>query len=72
LGLVSSGHKELDVLLGGGLALGSSTVVQVDRTTNFGETRVGYGAAEGLSSLHEVLLLVHDERLAERLVVALP
>ena len=72
LGLVSSGHKELDILLGGGLALGSSTVVQVDRTTNFGETLVGYGAAEGLSSLHEVLLLVHDERLAERLVVALP
>ena len=70
---MSSGHKELDVLLGGGLALGSSTVVQVDRTTNFGETLlIGYGAAEGLSSLHEVLLLVHDERLAERIVATLP
>jgi len=46
LGLVSSGNKELDGLLGGGLALGTSVVISVDKLTNFGEVLMQYSMAE--------------------------
>jgi len=72
LGMVSSGNKELDSLLGGGLALGTSLVLKADKYTNFCDVLVGYSIAEGVSMFHDVLLLTHDPSLAERLVASLP
>lgn len=72
LGIVSSGNKELDNLLGGGITLGTSLVLQSDKLTNFGETLMQYSIAEGVSMFHDVLLLTHDEFLAENIISSLP
>ena len=57
LGLVSSGHRQLDDLLGGGLALGTVTAVECDQYSTYAETLQIYGLAESLSHGHETLVL---------------
>ena len=61
LGLVSSGHKELDDLLGGGLNLGTIMMVNSDIHSNHADTLLSYMMAESLSMGHGTLFVTSDE-----------
>jgi len=72
LGIVSSGNKQLDELIGGGCALGTLTFVESDSFSNYGETLALYSLAESISHKHAVLLVSEDSVESERLMAALP
>lgn len=57
LGLVSSGHRELDDILGGGCPLGTVNLVLKDRLSNYADTILSYALSESLSHDQSVLLL---------------
>ena len=57
LGIVSTGHRELDEYIGGGIALGTLFNVENDIHTNYGETLLSYNIAEGLSHGHNIMVL---------------
>jgi elongator complex protein 4 len=70
--LVSTGHKELDVLLGGGHALGTSLVMELDDFSNYGETLFSYGIAESLSAGFVTVLVTSDVGEAKKIMGNLP
>lgn len=70
--LVSTGHKELDGLLGGGHALGTSLVLELDDFSNYGETLFLYSIAESLSAGFTTVIVTSDAAEAKRLVSNLP
>ena len=72
LGLVSSGHTQLDELLGGGLQLGTAILVGSDVPSNFADTLLSYGLAEALSMRQPCLLLTQELRAQQELLAALP
>lgn len=72
LGIVSSGNKQLDELIGGGCALGMLTFVESDSFSNYGETLALYSLAESISHKHSVLLVSEDSTESERMMTALP
>jgi predicted ATP-dependent serine protease len=72
LGIVSTGNKQLDDLVGGGSALGTLTLIESDGFSNYGETLLLYNLAEGASHQHPFLLIAEDSVEAERLISALP
>jgi hypothetical protein len=72
LGIVSTGNKQLDDLVGGGCALGTLTLIESDGFSNYGETLLLYNLAEGASHQHPFLLIAEDAVEAERLISALP
>ena len=72
LGLVSTGHSQLDELLGGGLQLGSLLLVASDLHSGYADSLVGYGLAEGLSMQQRCLVLAATPFAAEALLGALP
>lgn len=61
LGLVSSGNRQLDEIIGGGIALGTVTMMSVDTFSNYGDTLVSYSIAESVGIGHETLLIATDE-----------
>ena len=67
LGLVSSGHSQLDEILGGGLQLGTCFLVGSDIHSNYADTLVAYGLAEGLSMKQKCLLLCSSRPAADAL-----
>jgi len=70
--LVSSGHRELDGLIGGGHALGTSLLIELDTFSGYGDTLFGYSVAESLSAGFTTLLLCATKEDGEALVRALP
>ncbi len=61
LGLVSCGNKQLDDILGGGIPLGTVTMICSDHFTSYGSTLLGYVTAESVSLGHDTLLLVTEK-----------
>lgn len=55
--IVSSGTREFDELLGGGISLGSLTLLQSDNFTDYANTFISYQMAEALSMEHKVILI---------------
>lgn len=72
LGFASSGHKQLDELLGGGVALGTVLLLENDVKSNYGDTLMSYCIAESISMKHATLLVTHSERHAAKLFDNLP
>jgi len=72
LGLVSSGHTQLDELLGGGLQLGTAILIGSDLHSNYADTLLSYGLAEALSMRQPCLLLTADLRAQQELLASLP
>ncbi|KAJ1431501.1 PAXNEB protein-domain-containing protein [Ochromonadaceae sp. CCMP2298] len=72
LGLVSSGSRELDDVLGGGLALGTVTLLEGDSFSNYSDTLLLYALAEGVSHRHATLLVTASALAARRWLQALP
>lgn len=59
--LVSTGQRDLDVILGGGQTLGTSLLVLEDRFSDYGSTICRYWAAEGVSNGQQVILVDFDD-----------
>lgn len=72
LGMISSGLKELDDFIGGGIPLGTVTLLIQDDTTNYAKTLVAYNIAEGTSVGHACLILTTLEATIEELLNGLP
>ncbi len=72
LGLVSTGNKELDELLGGGMNLGTVVLLNSDFHSNHAHTLVSYMMAESLSMSHSSLLLCSDKQSGEKILSMLP
>lgn len=72
LGLVSTGNKQLDELIGGGTTLGTITLIESDIFSNYGETFALYELAEAISHQHSALLIAEDRADAERILGAVP
>lgn len=65
LGLVSSGNKQLDEIIGGGFALETITVVEIDSFSNYGDTVLLYNIAESVSVGHSTFVAgLYNEDLA--------
>lgn len=72
LGLVSTGNKQLDEIMGGGLALGTSLMIETESYSNYGETLMLYSLSESISVQHDTFLVCSTEREAQRLLSLLP
>ena len=72
LGLVSSGNKQLDEHLGGGVALGTSVLIETESYSNYGETLWIYSLCESISVQHNTFLVCSSEREAQRILSLLP
>lgn len=72
LGIVSSGNRELDELIGGGVPLGTITLFATDTISNYGQTFLSYFITEGISIGHSVLILTFDETNLEKFMSNLP
>ena len=60
LGIVSSGHAQLDEILGGGMQCGTTMLLGTDIHSNFADTLMAYGLAEALSMRQHCLILTQD------------
>jgi hypothetical protein len=72
LGIVSTANKQLDDLVGGGVALGTITLIESDGFSNYGETLALYQLGEAISHQHATLLIAEDKLDAERLLSTIP
>ena len=54
--LVSTGNRQLDDLLGGGVGLGTVCMIESDNFSYYGETLLSYGMAQALSSGHTTII----------------
>lgn len=70
--LVSSGHKELDDIIGGGYALGSTCIFHEDIYSNYANTLLRYSIAESLSQGHKTLIICRNRQEATELIGSLP
>ena len=57
LGIISSGNKQLDDIMGGGFALGTLILLESDSYSTYGEDLLRYGVAEGVSHGHACLCI---------------
>lgn len=72
LGMVSSGHRELDDMLHGGFPAGSIVTYYLDNYSNYTETLMGYSIAEGMSHGQRCLICSFDENALDRIFETLP
>jgi elongator complex protein 4 len=72
LGIISSGHRQLDDLIGGGIPLGTMSLYLTENYSAFGQTLFAYNVAEGLSHGHDNLIIVDNGHEAEKLLRMLP
>lgn len=72
LGVISSGHRQLDDLLGGGVPLGTTSLYLTENYSAFGQTLFAYNIAEGVSHGHENLIIVDNGHEAEKMLRLLP
>jgi hypothetical protein len=70
--LVSGGNKELDDIIGGGYALGSTCILHEDVYSNYGQTILHYSIAEALSQGHKTLIICRNRAEARELIASLP
>ena len=72
MGLISSGHAQLDKLLGGGLALGTVCVQEIDNYSDYGKTFTNYNIAESISAGHITVIILSSATDAEEFLKKLP
>lgn len=71
-GIISTGHRELDELLGGGLPLSSLNLYETETLSNYGKILLSYSLAEGLSHGHDVLLIGSSKKSINDFISLLP
>ena len=72
MGLISSGHAQLDKLLGGGLALGTVCLQEIDNYSDYGKTFTNYNIAESISAGHITVIILSSATDAEEFLKKLP
>mmetsp|Transcript_23499 Transcript_23499/g.39293 ORF Transcript_23499/g.39293 Transcript_23499/m.39293 type:complete len:698 (+) Transcript_23499:55-2148(+) len=72
LGIVSSGNKQLDELIGGGISLGTLTLVENDNFSTYGDTLLLYGLSESVSHAHTTLLVCSDSPTSDHWLNSIP
>lgn len=55
--IVSTGNRQLDDLIGGGLGLGTVLFIEDDVISNYGESLLMYGMGQAFGSGHKVILI---------------
>ena len=59
-GLISSGHAQLDKLIGGGFALGSICLQEIDSYSDYGRTLLYYNICESLSNGNKTVIILFN------------
>lgn len=72
LGVISSGNRQLDELMGGGIPLGSIMLNLTENYSNYGQTLFLYNLAEGISHAHDNLVIAGSVNDAEDLLQRIP
>lgn len=72
LGIVSSGSRDLDELLGGGVPLGSTVLYQTDSYSTYAHSLLAYHCAESLSHQHQTAVLTWSKEAHQKFVESLP
>ena len=62
LGLISSGHAQLDKLIGGGFTLGSVCTQEIDNYSDYGRTLLYYNICESLSNGHTTFIVLPNKK----------
>jgi hypothetical protein len=57
LGVISSGHREFDAILGGGYPLGTMMILWSDSYSDYATSIMRYAVAEGVAMKHRVVLV---------------
>jgi elongator complex protein 4 len=70
--MVSTGLKQLDEILGGGIILGSAFYLEEDQYSSHAETLMAYSIAESICTNCKTILLVATLEDAERILSSLP
>jgi elongator complex protein 4 len=70
--IVSTGHRQLDELIGGGIPLGTINLYLLESCSTYGQTLVNYNIAESVSHNHTTLLIYNDGFEAESLLKSIP
>ena len=69
---VSTGHRQLDEILAGGIALGTITILENDGYSIFAEIFLNYAMAESISQLQNTFIFSRDNSDSEKLLTNLP
>ena len=72
LGMICTGLRELDELFGGGMPLGTLTLIELDQYSNYGKTLMAYNLAEGISIGHKCLVISFLKSSSVALMESLP
>lgn len=72
LGIVSSGSRQLDELLGGGMPLGTATLHLADMYSTYAASLLAYTCAESLSHQHNTAVLTLTAESNRRFRALLP
>ena len=70
--LVSSGHRQLDELIGGGIILGTTLLMETDLFSSLGDTFLAYNLVEALSNDQDVLILAEGALTVQSCLDSLP
>jgi hypothetical protein len=70
--IVSSGHRQLDDLIGGGIPVGTVSMYSYDEVSSYCQTLLSYNIAESLSHDHHTFLILRDSNEADMLLKAVP
>ena len=72
LGIISSGNKQLDDLIGGGIVLGTLTCIEIDHLTTYGDSLINYYLIESISHQHNTLIINENEKSISKIIGSLP
>jgi hypothetical protein len=70
--IVSSGHRQLDDLISGGIPVGTLNMYSYDEVSTYCQTLLSYNVAESLSHDHHTLLILRDSNEADMFLKAVP
>jgi hypothetical protein len=72
LGIVSSGIRQLDELLGGGIPLGTSTLYLLDSYSAYGSSLLAYQCAESISHRQHTAILSNQRETCNNFLNQIP
>jgi elongator complex protein 4 len=69
---VSSGNRELDSFIGGGIGLGTVLMFETDNVSNYGDTILSYGIVQAVSSGHRTIVVTKESCSPQEFAGSLP
>lgn len=71
-GIISSGHAQLDKLIGGGFILGTICLQELESYSDYGKTLTMYSVAEAISTRQKSIVVLQNEREKEIFISNIP